>query len=122
MEEFKDLKVKVSEEDFAIVKSRKVYLDAFANIKDDKETTVIIEENKINKKDIINIEGGWNLITFDTVLDFNLVGFIAKISGAFAKENISIFVISSYSTDHVLVKRQDLDKAIEVLHKLGVDI
>lgn len=120
VENFKNLKIKVSENNFVIVKSKKIYPDAFANIKDDKEITVIIEESKINKKDIINMENNWRIITFDTILPFDVVGFIAKVSNALAKENISIFVISSYSTDHILVKNRDLDKAIKSLDKLGI--
>lgn len=118
----KNIKIKVSEENFSIVKSKKTYEEAFANIKDSNEITVIIEESKVNKEDIIEINKGWKIITFDAVLDFNLVGFLAKISKELANENISIFVISSYSTDHVLVKEEDLEKAIESLKKLGVDI
>ena len=117
---FKNLKIKISENNFAIVKSKKIYPDAFANIKDNKEITVIIEESKINKNDIINIENNFKIITFDTILPFDVVGFIAKISNALAKENISIFAISSYSTDHILVKNKDLDKAIKTLEKLGI--
>lgn len=110
--------IKIWENDFAVVKSKKFYKNAFANIKDKKELTVIIEENKIKKQDIIKIEGGWKLITFDTILDFGLVGFISKISSALAKAKISIFVISSYSTDHIMVKKKELNKTLEILNKL----
>ena len=33
---------------------------------------------------------------------------------------ISIFVISSYSTDHVLVRKKDLSKSIKALKKIGM--
>lgn len=120
IEDFNKLKIEISEKDFAIVRSKRFYTDAFANIKYNKEVTVIIEENRVKEDDIIEINKGWNLITFDTVLGMDLVGFIAKISEVLAKENISIFVLSSYFTDHVFVKKHDLNKAIEVLKKLGV--
>jgi len=68
---------------------------------------------------IIKIEKGWRLITFDMELPFELVGFLAKISGALAEKNISIFVISSYSTDHILVKEISLDSALKQLGELG---
>jgi uncharacterized protein len=112
--------IKLWDETFAVVKSKREYPGAFANIKDKKELTVIIEQDKIKKEDIIQIEKDWRLITFDMVLEFNLVGFIAKISNALAKEGISIFVVSSYSTDHLMVKEKDLEKTLEVLENLEV--
>lgn len=113
-------KIKVWEEDFAIVKSKKVYPKAFANIKDKNELTVIIDKTKLSEEDVIEAEKDWKLITFNAILDFSLIGFISKISSALAEANISIFVISSYSTDHILVKKKDLDKTLEILRKLEV--
>ncbi|MCX6749934.1 MAG: ACT domain-containing protein [Candidatus Pacearchaeota archaeon] len=113
------MKIEVKKQDYAIVKSRSSYQDVFANIVDGNEITVIIEQDKIKSKDIINIEKDWKIIKFDDVLDFNLVGFIAKISNALAKEKISIFVLSSYSTDYILIKKDNLEKALKVLSNLG---
>lgn len=119
---FKNLKIIISKKDYAIIKSKKTYPEAFANIIDNNEITVIIEEFKVDKKDIIKIEKGWKIITFKAVLEFNLVGFLAKISTALANENISIFAISAYSTDHILIKKENLTKAIKALEKLGIII
>ena len=94
----------------------------FVNINDKNELTVIIEKSKVKKEDVINIENDWKLITFDTVLDFSLTGFISKISSALAEANISIFVVSSYSTDHILIKKENLDKTLKILRKLKMNI
>jgi len=51
-----------------------------------------------------------------------LVGFLAKISKILADENISIFVISAYSTDHILVKDKDINKVIKKLESIGLTI
>jgi hypothetical protein len=53
------------------------------------------------------------------VLLFGLVGFLAKVSKVLADEKIPIFVISAYSTDHILVKEKDLAMAEEKLKELG---
>lgn len=53
---FKNGKVYVWKETFAIIKSKKSYLNAFANIIDKNETTVIIEQSKYNDEDVIEIE------------------------------------------------------------------
>ena len=108
---------------FAVLKSKKPFPLAFANIKDKSETTVILDQSKINGcKNIIKMEKGWKLLTFDMVLPFGAVGFLAKISKAMAEENIGIMAISSFSTDHILVKAKDLDKAIKKLGSLGMAI
>jgi len=106
---------------FAIAKTKKIIDGAFAVIQDKNEITVIFEESKIgeNKSNIIEVENGYKIITFDMVLPFGLVGFLAKISRALAEANISIFAISAFSTDHILVKQNDLLKTIEKLQEIG---
>jgi len=61
---FKNGKVYIWKEAFAIIKSKKPYLNAFANIIDKNETTVIIEQSKYDDKDIIGIEKDWKILTF----------------------------------------------------------
>ena len=107
------------EESFAIVKARKTCSDAFATIVDKNEITLVIEQRKVNQKEVIEIEKNWKILTFDVVLPFDLVGFLATISKALAKERIPIYSISAYSTDHILIKKINIVKAKETLKKLG---
>jgi len=116
---FKNGKVYIWKETFAIIKLKKLYPNAFANIIDKSETTVIIEQSKYNDEDVIEIEKGWKILTFDMVLPFGLVGFLAKVSKVLADEEIPIFAVSAYSTDHILVKEKDLARAEEKLKELG---
>jgi len=116
---FKNGKVYVWKETFTIIKSNKPYLNAFANVIDKNETTVIIEQSKYNEENVIEIEKDWKILTFDMFLPFGLVGFLAKISKVLADEKIPIFVISAYSTDHILVKEKNLKRAEEKLKELG---
>lgn len=118
-EYFKNGKVYIWKEIFAVLKSKKSYSGAFANILDKNETTVIIDQSKVNDEDVIEIEKDWKILTFDMVLPFGLVGFLAKVSKILADEKISIFAISGYSTDHILVKENDLAKAKQKLENLG---
>ena len=115
-------KVIVWNEDFAVVKSKKIDNNSFAIIQYNNEITNVIDQNKINKYNVIEAEKDWKLLTFDMILDFNIVGFISKISKVLADEGISIFVISSYSTDHILVKRKDLENTIGCLEELGFNL
>ncbi|GAG62856.1 hypothetical protein ES703_55703 [subsurface metagenome] len=116
---FKNGKVYIWKETFVIIKSKKPYPNAFVNIIDKNETTVIIEQSEYNNEDVIKIEKDWKILTFDMVLPFGLVGFLAKVSKVLADEKIPIFAISAYSTDHILVKEKDLARAEEKLEELG---
>ena len=116
---FKKGKVYVWKETFAVVKAKRPLPDAFAVIQDKNEITVVIDQSRINNEDVIEVEKDWKILTFDMILPFGLVGFLARVSRALAEEKISIFAISAYSTDHILVKKKDLCKAINKLENLG---
>ena len=64
---------------------------------------MIIEQFKYDEDDAIEIEKDWKILTFNMVLPFGLVGFLAKVFKVLADEKIPIFSISAYSTDHILV-------------------
>jgi hypothetical protein len=61
------------------------------------------------------VEGNFRLLTFDLVLDFTVVGFMAAISKILAEADISIMALSAFSRDHLLIKQNDLAKALKVL-------
>lgn len=52
-------------------------------------------------------------------LAMELVGILASIANPLAEAKISIFAISTYDTDYVLVKAADLDTAVDVLQRAG---
>jgi len=119
---FKNGRAIVSPGTYAIVKTARACAGALAVIKDERETTCVVEESKAGGLKCLGIEGGWRMITFDMVLPFSLVGFFARVSSALAEAGISIFALSSYSTDHVFVKNRDLEKAVRTLEKLGMSV
>jgi hypothetical protein len=116
---FKNGKVYVWKRRFAIVKAKRAVEGALATIEDKKEITVVIDEDRIKEEDVIEKNEGWKIVTFDMVLPFELVGFITKVSQILTEEGVSIFVISAYSTDHILVKEGDLPGVIKKLEELG---
>ena len=107
---------------YAVVKSRQPYPDAFACIDDGEEVTVIVESDEYDLDDAIEVRDGWKLLTFDMVLPFELVGFLARVASALADAGVSIFAISAYSTDHILVAEADIEAAIECLEDLGCSV
>lgn len=52
-------------------------------------------------------------------LDFELVGIMSTAATPLAEAGISIFVLSTYNTDYVLVKKVEMDRATAVLEEVG---
>lgn len=67
----------------------------------------------------VKCERGWRYFKIDEVLDFSLVGILSLLSGTLASQGISIFAISTYDTDYILVKEEELDRAVQVLRLEG---
>ena len=63
-------------------------------------------------------EGPYRLITFDIVLDLSIVGFLSVVSTALAEAGVSIYALSTYLKDHILVKKGDAAKAVSILNGL----
>ncbi|WP_181236196.1 ACT domain-containing protein [Enterococcus avium] len=70
----------------------------------------------------INREDGWKAFKIEGVLDFSLVGILAKIAALLAEKEISIFAVSTYNTDYVLIKTDKLDAAITALREGGYTV
>jgi len=62
---------------------------------------------------------GWKCIKVKDPLDFNLTGILAGISDILAQTNISIFAISTFDTDYILVRKHDLSSATSQLRQAG---
>lgn len=67
-------------------------------------------------------EDGWKAFRIEGVLDFSLIGILAGIAGVLAEHGISIFAVSTYNTDYVLIKRESYGKALEILSGAGYEI
>ena len=48
-------------------------------------------------------------------LDFGLVGVLSRLTGALAAAGVSVFAVSTYATDILLVKATDSQRALEAL-------
>jgi hypothetical protein len=55
-------------------------------------------------------------------LDFSLVGILAALAASLAAAGIPIFALSTFDTDYLLVKEQDLFHAVEVLTASGYKV
>lgn len=55
--------------------------------------------------------GEFRLITFDSVLEFSLIGFMALVATILAEAGVSIIPLGAFSRDHVLVPADSFEKA-----------
>ena len=62
---------------------------------------------------------GWRALKIQGPLDFSLVGVLAELAGLLADAKVSIFVISTFDTDYILVKEEKLKRATEALMIAG---
>ncbi len=75
-----------------------------------------------NVPDGVVMEPGWRALKVAGPLDFSMVGVLAGISGALARARISLFVLSTFDTDYILVKGADLRGAMSALESAGYTI
>ena len=64
-------------------------------------------------------ERGFRRLTVRGPLEFSLVGVLASLTAPLAEAGVSIFSISTFDTDHVLVHGVDLDRACVALEAVG---
>jgi hypothetical protein len=64
-------------------------------------------------------EPGWRALQIPGPLEFSLFGVLAGISAPLAEARISIFALSTYNTDYILLKEVDLERAKTVLRQSG---
>lgn len=89
--------------------------DFFSITKTSDELSIVcLDENIPND---IKCEKDWRILKIEGPLDFSLIGILASISTILAQKGISIFAISTYDTDYILVKNNDIDNAIDSLIK-----
>ena len=65
-------------------------------------------------------ESNWSILKIEGPLDFSLIGILSKISSVLAEKEISIFAISTFDTDYILVKSDKLTEAKDALKEVGI--
>jgi hypothetical protein len=83
------------------------------------ELSVVCEEKLVPED--IKTEGSWCALRVKGTLDFALTGVLARISAPLAKAEISLFAISSFDTDYVLLKTENHAHALTALQAAGLE-
>lgn len=102
-------------EDYSLVNLNSEY--SFIGKTDEEKSLVCITDEV--PANVIQRDDGWKAFRIQGVLDFSLIGILAKIAAALADNGISIFAVSTYNMDYVLMKKENYQKALDVLKALG---
>lgn len=70
----------------------------------------------------VRCEQGWRAIKVIGPLDFALVGILASLSSTLAQAQVSIFAVSTFDTDYILIKEAQLAQAIAALEQAGHEL
>ena len=96
----------------------KLFKDSFYSISRTIEELSIVCSSKteLNSE---RAETGWSCIKILGPLDFSMTGILADISLVLAKVKISIFALSTFDTDYILIKSDRIEAAKTALQKAG---
>lgn len=97
---------------------REVFASRFFSItKTEEELSIVCDAalSLASKKQ----EPGWSALKVQGPLDFALTGILAKLAGTLAESEISLFAVSTYDTDYILVRTDTLVAAKRALEQAG---
>jgi hypothetical protein len=92
----------------------------FSLTRTDAELSVVCVQQLVPEP--TQCEAGWRVFRVAGPLDFSLTGILAGIAAPLAAAGVSIFAISTFDTDYVLVKEENLTKAFDALRAAGHEV
>lgn len=95
--------------------------DFFFIGKTDEEISLVCKTEDTPENTIVR-DDGWRGFRIEGVLDFSLIGILSKISTILADNEIGIFAVSTFNTDYILVKAENLGRAMDVLANAGYKV
>ena len=104
--------------DYSLVNMDAEY--SFIGKTDEEKSLVCITDDV--PSNVVKRDDGWKGFRIQGVLDFSLIGILSKITEILAENSISIFAISTYNTDYVLIKKENYQKALDILEHSGYEI
>ena len=120
------MKIKKIPYDFSICKVTdysKVNIAAeycFTGKTDEENSLVCLTEDV--PANTLERDDGWMAFRIQGVLDFSLVGILSEITGILAEDKIGLVAISTFNTDYILTKKEDYQKALDLLDAEGYKI
>ncbi|WP_430597745.1 ACT domain-containing protein [Enterococcus sp. AZ177] len=83
------------------------------------ECSIVVPCGSLETDQALSVDNDWFIIQIVGELDFSLIGILTQLANPLAENHISIFALSTYNTDYLLIKNKDKDNAIRVLCDCG---
>ena len=83
------------------------------------ELSIVCRSDNAPEGRAVHVEPNWRAFEVEGPLDFSLVGILSSLAGTLADAQVSIFAVSTYDTDYVLVRGESLETAINALTEAG---
>jgi uncharacterized protein len=84
------------------------------------ELSIVCDEDAVPKD--VRSEAGWRCLAVEGPIPFEMTGVAASLTNTLTNARISVFVLSTFDTDYVLVKDEVLDRACDALRAAGHDV
>ena len=91
--------------------------DFFSLTRTNDELSVVCPQGQVPLG--VEQSSGWRCLKLRGPLDFDQVGVLASLIQPLADAGISIFAVSTYETDYILMQGKNIDLAVSVLRKQG---
>ena len=85
-----------------------------------EELSLVCDEELVPAE--VRAVGGWRCLRVSGTLDFAEIGVLASLSGCLTQAAVSLFAVSTYDTDYLLVQQRDLERALAALVGAGHSI
>lgn len=82
------------------------------------ELSVVCDASRVPAE--VRAERNWKAWRVAGTLDFSMVGVLARLAAPLARDGVSIFVISTFDTDYLLVREPDAGRAVASLRGAGI--
>jgi len=83
----------------------------------DAEVSIVCSQEGVPAT--VAAERGWRCLRVAGPLGFGMTGILASLAGPLASSGVSIFVVSTYDTDYLMVQERDLERAQDALVRAG---
>lgn len=118
------MKISILEDNFSVLQYENMpegLEGIYFTAKTDDEVSVMCKTES-SPEGFIKKEDGFRGLKIEGILDFGLFGVISRITSILADNDIGVFVISTFNTDYIFVKEENLSISCQLLFQSGYEI
>jgi uncharacterized protein len=83
----------------------------------EEELSVVCQEEDVPEG--VALDRGWRALKLEGPFELSMVGVLSSVVAPLAGEGVSVFAISTFDTDYVLVREGQLDLAVGAIREYG---